>query len=276
MPPIDAPLGVIAGRGALPRMLVEAARKRGERVVAIVFDRESHDQLAGVADETHLVGLAQAGKTIETLKAAGVKRVAFIGKVDKRVLFENPRFDMKALSILRRLDLKNDDAVMGGIVDALEREGFEVADQAQMLRSLMPPAGCFTRSRPTAEQQTDIAFGLRMAKGIGALDIGQTVVVKDGAVIAVEAIDGTDETIRRAGPLCKGGGVVCKVAKPRQDQRFDIPAVGEGTVAAMIDAGMSALAIEAERTLVVGVEEVAAACERAGIVFVAAAVEETL
>ncbi len=275
MPLTDAPLGLLAGRGELPRLLVEAAQGMGWNVVAITFDQESYDQLAGIADKTHRIGLAQAGKTIETLKAAGCKKVTFIGKVDKRVLYENPKFDMKALSILRRLDLKSDDALMIGIVDALERDGFEVADQSTMLKSLMPRPQLFTTREPTPEQENDIAFGLRMAKGIGALDIGQTVVVKEGAVVAVEAIDGTDETIKRAGPLCKGGGVVCKVAKPQQDQRFDIPTVGLGTVASMVEAEMTVLAIEAGATIVVGLEKVITACDLHGIVFVARSVERT-
>lgn len=273
MSPTDGPLGVLAGKGELPRLLVEAAKGHGRRVVVIAFEPETYDRLVDIADETHLVGLAQAGKTIDTLKKAGCKTVTFIGKVDKRVLYQNPKFDLKALSILRRIDLKNDDAVMEGIVAALEGEGFAVADQSTMLRSLMPGERQFGKVGPTDEQETDIAFGMRMAKGIGALDIGQTVVVKGGAVVAVEAIDGTDETIRRAGPLCGGGGVVCKVAKPAQDQRFDIPAVGPDTLAAMIDAGMTTLAIEADATLVVGLERMVDICDANGISFVARSVE---
>jgi len=268
----DTPLGVIAGKGRLPQMLVRAARAAGRRVVAVVFDEESATGFTGIADEVHVVALAQAGKTIAHLKNAGAVEVVFIGKVDKRVLFDNPRFDLKALSILKNVSLKNDDALMGAIVATLEEEGFVVVPQDALLKEFMPPTGVYSARRLTEAEEADVAYGLRMAKGVAALDIGQTVVVKETAVVAVEAIDGTDETIARGGAIAGAGAVVCKVAKPKQDNRFDIPTVGVATVEAAAAAGVAVIAFEADATFVVDIDAVTAACDAAGIALVGAPV----
>ncbi|MDH5509696.1 MAG: UDP-2,3-diacylglucosamine diphosphatase LpxI [Nitrospinota bacterium] len=269
---MGAPLGLIAGKGELPviAMRLQAANQRP--VAVITFDKESYERLR--AEQTDLaqislLGLGQASKVIAFLKKTGVREVAFAGKVDKRVIYENPRFDLRALAILKRAKIKNDDSIMKSIVEELEKEGMIVASQLDLFRSLTPGPGLLAKRRPKQKELADMAFGMEMAKGIAALDIGQTVVIKNGAVTAAEAIEGTDEAIARGGKIARGGAVVCKVSKPSQDPRFDVPTVGRDTVEAMIKAGADALAIEADMTMVVGLEETVRLCNENKIAFLA-------
>lgn len=248
------PIGLIAGKGSLPVLLIRSLKERGLDTVAITFDRETEEKILPEATHTHRIGVGQAGKVIKTLKKAGVKEIALAGKVDKRVLFENPKFDLKALSILGKLSLMNDDSLMLGIVNELEKEGLCVASQVELFRDLMPGPGQLSKRAPDERERNDMEFGMKMAKGIAALDIGQTVIVRDNAIMAVEAIEGTDEAIERGGRLAKEGAVVCKVSKPNQDPRFDVPAIGVGTIEKMAEVGATALAIEANETLVVDLE----------------------
>lgn len=253
----------------MPSLLVREARAAGRDVVAVTFDKASYETLSGLAVKTRLVGLGQAGKVIRAFKEAGALEVAFAGKIDKRVLFENPRFDMRAISILKNLKSRSDDNIMLGIVDELEREGFTVASQEELLKNLMPGAGQLSRRKPTAGEWGDIKFGMKMAKGIAALDIGQTVVIRDKAVVAAEAIEGTDEAIERGGRIAKKAAVVCKVSKPKQDPRFDVPTVGENTIKTMISVKASVLAIEAGKTLVADIKDTVELCDANNIAFVA-------
>ena len=264
-----APLGLIAGAGDLPLIIVRSNTAGGRPVVAVTFDRQSFEKLSEEDAKVSQVGLGQASKVIRIFQEAGVTEVAFAGKVDKRVIYKNPRFDLRALSMLRRIKNKSDDSIMLAVVEELEKEGMRVASQHDILSGLFPVAGTLSKRKPNAKELKDIEFGMKMAKGIAALDIGQTVVVKDGAVVAVEAIDGTDETILRGGKIAGPGTVVCKVSKPRQDPRFDVPTVGKGTVEAMASTGAAALAIEAGATMVVDLENVAGLCGQSKIAFLA-------
>lgn len=263
------PLGLIAGKGRLPALFIAEASARGLEVAVVTFDKESRDTLSLLTPNVKMVGLGQAGALIKAFKEAGAVEITMLGKVDKRALFENPKFDLRAVSILKNLDFQNDDAVMSAIVMELEKEGFKVVNQVEFMRKHMPGAGLLAGRRPDERELADIEFGMRMAKGIAALDIGQTVVAKDRAVVAVEAIEGTDETIERGGRIAGPGAVVCKVSKPSQDSRFDIPTVGPGTVEIMAAHGASALAIEAGVTLVVDIESIAEICARHDISFTA-------
>ncbi len=263
-----APLGIIAGAGEIAPLLAKEAKAIGATVVAVTFDQATNEIMSQVADKTFLLGLAQAGKIIDTLKKEGVREVSFIGKVDKRVLLKNPKFDLRAISILKRLNARNDDSIMLAIVGELEKEGFIIADQTKLLKNLLPGEGVFSKRKPSAKEWEDIKFGMKMAKGIAGLDIGQTVVVKDSAVMAVEAIEGTDETVERGGAIGGKGAIVCKVCKPNQDPRFDVPAVGTSTIEVMKKSNCSLLAIEAHSTLVVGMDKVSAACDSSDIAFV--------
>lgn len=261
------PLGLIAGKGRLPALFIGEASARGLEVAVVTFDKESRDALSLLTPNVKMLGLGQAGALIKAFKEAGAVEITMLGKVDKRALFENPKFDLRAVSLLRNLDFQNDDAVMAAIVRELEKDGFRIVSQAQYLKNHMPGAGHLAGRRPDERELADIEFGMRMAKGIAALDIGQTVVVKDRAVVAVEAIEGTDEAIERGGRVAGPGAVVCKVSKPGQDSRFDIPTVGPGTVEIMAAHGASALSIEAGRTLVVDIASIAEICDRHGIAF---------
>lgn len=263
------PLGLIAGKGKLPAMFVGEASARGLEVAVVTFDKDSRDALSLHTPNVKMVGLGQAGALLKAFKEAGVEEITMLGKVDKRALFENPKFDLRALSLLKNLDFQNDDAVMSAIVSELEKDGFKVVGQAQYLQNHMPAAGHLAGRRPDERELADIEFGMRMAKGIAALDIGQTVVVKGRAVVAVEAIEGTDEAIERGGRIAGSGAVVCKVSKPMQDSRFDIPTVGSRTLEIMAAHGVSALAVEAGKTLVVDIVSMADICERHGIAFTA-------
>jgi DUF1009 family protein len=210
------------------------------------------EELTHVATKFYTVGLGELDKLIILLKQEGIQQVTMLGKVTKEHLFSGvARPDARMQKLLAGLTNLNDDTVMLALVAELAKEGIGVLDQTQLLRQLMPAAGVITRRQPTPEEQADMEYGLAMARQIGGLDIGQTVVVKNKAVMAVEAIEGTDASIRRGGQLGRGGVVVAKAAKPKQDSRFDVPSVGPDTLKAMINAGAVALVIEAGKTLLV-------------------------
>lgn len=266
---MGSPLGLIAGHGELPAIAIRLQAEQNRPVVAVTFDKSSFDRLSRERAQISQVGLGQASKIINFFKKAGVTEVAFAGKVDKRVIYENPRFDLRALSILRRAGLKSDDAIMNAIVEELQKEGITVASQLELFRSLIPGQGKLAKRRLGRGEERDIEYGMKMAKGIAGLDIGQTVVVKNGAVTAAEAIEGTDEAIARGGRIAGAGAVVCKVSKPRQDPRFDVPTIGRHTVEAMAKVGATALAIEAGMTMVVDIEETIGFCDQNKISLVA-------
>jgi len=263
------PFGLIAGKGELAPILVRKLNDQGRPIVVITFDKSTKETISKETSIVHRVGLGQADRVIKIFRESGVEEVAFAGKVDKRALFENPLFDFRALALLKNLDGLNDDAIMKAIVAEFEKEGFRVASQVDMFKELFPGPGLLSRRAPGKKERADIQFGMKMAKGIAALDIGQTVVVRDLAVVAVEAIDGTDETIERGGRIAKKGAVVLKVSKPKQDPRFDVPAVGLDTIETMIRVKAAALAIEANKTLVIDMPGVIETCNRGKIAFVA-------
>jgi hypothetical protein len=245
-------LGLIAGAGALPREVVRTAAGRGRRVRAIAFHGITDPFLEQEADvRWHHPG--EIGAALASFRDGGVCEAVMVGKVSKEALYDRPealRPDAEALRLLARLSDRRDDSVLGALADWLEEQGIRLLPQHEWLGDLMAEEGALGRRRPDDAQRADVAFGLPLAKAVAGLDIGQTVVVKDGAVLAVEAIEGTDAAIRRAGAIASGTCVV-KVAKPAQDPRFDVPTVGPDTLAAMRDAGATCLAVEAGRTLVV-------------------------
>jgi UDP-2,3-diacylglucosamine hydrolase len=247
-------LGLIAGAGEMPFIWARAAREKGAEVVAVAIAEEARMGLDGIASRLHSFSVGQVGKIIKTFKDEGVKELVFIGKVNKSLIFKDIKFDLRAITLMAKLKDRKDDTIMLAIVDELKREGIEVIEQTIFLEEMMPGHGVLTKRKPTREEMADIEFGMEMAKGIASLDIGQTVVVKDRAVMAVEAIEGTDEAIKRGGGLGKSGIVVVKVSKPNQDLRFDIPTVGMNTLKSLIEAGGKALAIESNKTFVVDME----------------------
>jgi len=262
---VSHPLGLIAGNGRFPFLVAEAARRSGRRVVAVAVEEEAAPELAASVDEIHWVGLGQLGRCIEVLKSAGVSEAVMAGQVQHRRIFSGIVPDLKLAGVLLRLAVKNTDSLIGGVADALGREGIRLLPSTTLLADQMASAGAMSRRRPTAAERRDIAYGVKVARALAALDLGQTVVIKDRAAVALEAMEGTDEVIRRAGRLAGPGTTVVKLAKPRQDMRFDVPVVGARTVDAMREAGARTLALEAGRTLLLDHTAVLAAADEAGV-----------
>ena len=217
------------------------------------------------------ISVFKSDTVIKTFLKKGVTDVTMLGKVTKEHLYKKITTipDMRTIKLLNRLRNRKDDTIMLAIVEELEKEGLAVADQTKYMRSLMPPVGVMTMRKPTEVEQLDIEFGFTLAKQMGALDIGQTVVVKEQAAMAIEAIEGTDECIKRGGALGREGAVVVKTAKPNQDVRFDVPAVGMKTLESMITGNCKVLAMEAKRTIFVEQEAVLQKANELGIVICA-------
>ncbi|WP_296826119.1 LpxI family protein [uncultured Megasphaera sp.] len=263
-------VGLLAGIGKLPVEFMRAAKHLGYEVVVIAVVSDVEPELAAEADTYYEINVAKLDKIIKTLKKNDVSKVTMIGKVTKEILFKGLKFpDWRAIKLLAKLHNRKDDTIMLAIVDELAKDGLEVVDQTLYLKDLMPDMGVLSRRKPTEEEEDDIRFGFVTAKAMGGMDIGQTVVVKHKAVMAVEAIEGTDACIRRGGALGREKSVVVKVAKPNQDPRFDVPAVGRQTVLSMIESNCNVLAMEAGRTLFVEQDEVLRLADSHGIVICA-------
>jgi DUF1009 family protein len=259
-------VGLLAGIGNLPVEFMRAAQQQGCQVIVIAVVDDVAPELAKEADTYYSINVAKLEKVIKTLKKEGVTEATMIGKVTKEILFKGLKFpDLRAIRLLARLHNRKDDTILLAIVEEFAKDGITIVDQTAYLKPLMPAAGVLTRRQPTSEEIEDIRFGFATAKAIGGMDIGQTVVVKHKAVMAVEAIEGTDACIHRGGALGRGNSVVVKVAKPDQDLRFDVPAVGLATLQSMIDSSCSVLAMEAGRTLFVEQKEVLQLADAQGI-----------
>lgn len=265
-----AKVGLLAGVGQLPVEFMRAARSQGYEVVVIAVIPNTEPALKTEADAYYEINVAKLNKIIHTLRDANVTEVTMLGKVTKELLFAGLKLpDMRTLKVLHRLRNRKDDTIMLALVEELAKDGIRVADQTVYLKPLMPLAGVLSKKQPTKEQLEDISFGFAVAKAMGALDIGQTVVVKHKAVMAIEAIEGTDACITRGGILGRGEAVVVKTAKPDQDPRFDVPAVGMKTLHSMIEGGCKVLAMEAGKTLFVEQEAVLAEANKRDIVICA-------
>jgi len=254
-------LGLIAGDGRFPAEIARAARARGARVLAVAFRGLSDPALVQEVDELHWLYLGEVEKLLCVFGEAGVRDLVMAGKVSKDHLYRERaelRPDRRALEILEALPDRRDDAILGALARALEAEGLVLHSQAELAPGLVAGVGVLGACSPSAAQLGDMAFGWPVAKAIGALDIGQTVVVEQGSVLAVEAMEGTDAAIRRGGRLGVGGACVVKVARPGQDLRFDLPAIGLGTLEAMVEAKASALAFEAGCSVILDRDELIA------------------
>ena len=263
-------LGILSGVGHLPVEVARAAKSLGYRVVAVGLVPGIDAELADAVDVYYDINVGKVGKIISTLKKNNVTQVTMIGKVTKEVLYKAGAIipDLRAIKILASVPDRKDDTIMRAVVAELESEGMHVMDQKLLIKPLLPQPGVLTKRKPTAAELADMEFGFKMAKAIGGLDIGQTVVVKNQAVMAVEAIEGTDAAILRGGYLGKGGVIVAKTAKPGQDQRFDIPGFGTKTMESMVYAGATGIVIEAGNTLIVEREKVIALAEEHNITIV--------
>jgi DUF1009 family protein len=241
------------------------ARRSGRRLIGVLIREEASPALEAELDSFEWVGLGQLGRCIEVLRAAGAEEAVMAGQVKHRQIFSGIVPDLTLLGVLTRLAFKNTDSLIGGVAEALGRAGIRLVSSTQLLGEHLASPGAMTQRRPSPGEANDVEYGVRVARELTRLDLGQTVVVKDRAAVALEAMEGTDEVIRRAGALAGPGCVVVKLAKPRQDMRFDVPVVGEGTLEAMRAAGSALLAVEARRTLLLDRPQFLAAADAAGL-----------
>jgi UDP-2,3-diacylglucosamine hydrolase len=259
------PLGLIAGNGRFPFLAAAGARRAGRRVVAVAIREETAPELESEVDELHWIGLGQLGRGIEILHDAGAREAVMAGQVKHRQIFSGVVPDLKMLGVLARLAFQNTDSLIGAVADALAREGITLLPSVAFLGDQLATIGPMTRRQPDREERRDVEYGETVARAIARMDLGQTAVVKDRAAVAIEAMEGTDETIRRAGRIAGPGTTVVKVAKPKQDMRFDVPVVGEGTLVAMREAGSRVLALDAGKTLLIDRKAFLARAEADGV-----------
>lgn len=245
-----SPLGLIAGNGEFPLLIARAALQEGKKIVAAAHLGETRPELRSLVEKICWIRLGEFGKLVRFFKQQGVKEVLMAGGVDKKKMFSKGQPDREGISLLDKMEHRKDDFVLRMVADELAKEGFQVHPSTVFLPSLLAPPGVLTKRQPTAEEGKDIEFGWPLAKELGKLDIGQCLVVRNGAVVALEAIEGTDETIRRGGKLARKKAVVIKVSKPFQDLRFDLPAIGEQTIRTMHEVKAGVLAIEAHKTII--------------------------
>ena len=262
-------LGLIAGNGRFPFLVLEAARAQGHDVTVVAAKEETFPELNEAAarskSDIHWISLGQLGTCIKVLKQAGVTHAVMAGQVKHARIFSGIVPDTTLLAVLAKLRWKNTDGLIGAVAAVLRDHGIELIDSTAFITPLLAKPGVLTRRAPTGEEQKDLEFGYRMADAIAALDIGQTIAVKHQAVVAVEAMEGTDEVIGRAGHLAGPGVCIVKVAKPKQDMRFDVPVVGVATLQAMRAAGATALSVDAGKTLMIDGEAIIRAADEAGI-----------
>lgn len=257
---------MIAGNGRFPFLVLEGARSQGIEMAVIAIKEEASPELEKMAKRLHWVSLGELSKAIELMQSEGVTRAVMAGQVKHNKIFSAIRPDWKLAKLLFSLPRKNTDSLIGAVAKVLEDEGIQLVDSTLFLKPLLPEAGVLTKRAPNAEEAADIEYGLGLARPIAEMDIGQTVVIADRACVAVEAMEGTDETIARAGRFATGKNlVVVKVSKPRQDMRFDVPVIGLPTVESMKSAGATALAIDATRTLLFDREKLIELADAAGI-----------
>ena len=268
--------GLIAGNGRFPFLVLEGARSQGIEMAVIAIREEAAPELEQAARRLHWVSLGELSRTIELLHEEGVTRAVMAGQVKHNKIFSSIKPDWRLAKLLLTLPLKNTDSLIGAVARVLESEGIELVDSTAFLGPLVPAPGVLTRRAPDAEEAADIAYGRQIARQIAGLDLGQTVVVRDRACVAIEAMEGTDETIERAARITGGARlVVVKVSKPDQDMRFDVPVVGLPTIEVMKRSNATALAIDAEKTLLFDRERLIEMADAAGIAIEAFAPEGT-
>jgi UDP-2,3-diacylglucosamine hydrolase len=244
--------GLIAGNGKFPFLVLEAARSQGIEMVVAAIKEETFPEIEQHARVVHWMSLGQLGKLIKTFKAEGVTRAIMAGQVKHKQIFSSIIPDLKMLQLLASLAIKNTDSLIGAVAGVLEGEGIQLLDSTSFLRPLLPEPGILTSRGPTPEEKRDLDYGYRIARELGRLDLGQTVVVSDAACIALEAMEGTDAVIERAAMLSSGRGLrVVKLAKPNQDLRFDVPVIGLPTIQLLARVGATAIAVEARKTLLI-------------------------
>ena len=271
------PIGLLAGGGRFPIAFAEKAKQLGLPVVCVGIHDEASADLVPLVDKFHWAGLAKLGRMIRCFKKAGCKQVVMAGKVHK-VKMNTPMRWLRLLPDWRMIRFwfrrtrrdNKDDSILLGVIEEFRMDGLDFASALDFCPELLVKAGLHTRRAPSAAESEDIDFGWMLAKEMGRLDVGQSVMVKEKAVLAVEAIEGTDQAILRAGTLCpRGGFTVVKVAKPQQDMRFDVPTIGVKTIENMKTSGGVVLAVEADKTIIIDEKEVVQLADRYGITILA-------
>lgn len=260
--------GLIAGNGRFPFLVIDGARRAGANLSVVAIREETDPAIDDVADDVLWVGIGQLGKMISYFKKTGVTKAMMAGQVKHVQIFSGSLPDLRMIKMLWNLPRRNTDALIGGVADEMAKEGIELIDSTFFVTDHLATTGPMTRRKPTKNEQANIDYGLNIANELGRLDLGQTVVVRACACVAIEAMEGTDATIERAGELANGKLTVVKVAKPDQDMRFDVPVVGVPTVETMIAAGATCLSVTACRTLVFDREAMVALADKNDIAIV--------
>ncbi len=241
--------GLIAGNGKFPFHVIEGAKKAGAALSVVAIKEETDKQIEEAAEKVLWVGIGKLGKMLAFFKKEGVSKVMMAGQVKHVQIFSGALPDVKMLKMLWNLPQRNTDSLIGGIADAMDREGIELIDSTFFTKEYMAEEGVLTRREPNETEKANLEYGIRIANEIARMDLGQTIVVRASACVAIEAMEGTDAVIKRAGEIANGKLTVVKVAKPNQDMRFDVPVVGLPTIEAMIQAGVTCLSVTAEKTL---------------------------
>lgn len=261
--------GLIAGNGKFPFMVVEGARQSGVPLVVAAIREETDPQMDQLAERVKWVGIGQLGRMIRFFKEEGVEKAIMAGQVKHVQIFSRAVPDARMLKVLLKLPRRNTDALIGAIAAELKSEGIELVDSTCFLQDSLPKSGTITRREPSRQEREDIEYGLEIAREIARLDLGQTILVRGQACVAIEAMEGTDETIRRAGQLVNGRLTVVKVAKPDQDMRFDVPIIGLNTIETLRACNVTAMSIAADKTLIFDRDETISAADQNRIAIIA-------
>jgi UDP-2,3-diacylglucosamine hydrolase len=267
--------GLIAGNGRFPLLALESARALGDEVVVIAIQEEASREVEALAVRTHWISIGQLGRLIDICKQEGIHELTMAGQVKHARIFSNIKPDWRLAKVLLSLPFKNTDGLIGGVIKVLEEEGIRLMDSTALLKPLLAGQGAMTRRKPTRDEETDIAYGRRVANALAGFDIGQSVAICERACVAVEAMEGTDAMLRRAAQLVNGRPLsLVKVARRRKHMLFDVPVAGVDTIAAMQETGATVLAVDAGRTLFLDKEELLRRAEAAGIAVSGYAPEE--
>jgi DUF1009 family protein len=263
-------VGLIAGNGRFPFLVLEAARSQGIEMVVAAIREETEPEIEEAAATVHWMSLGQLGKLIRTFRNEGVDRAIMAGQVRHKQIFSDIVPDFRMMQMLAGLVTRSTDSLIGAVARVLESEGIRLLDSTAFLAPLIPAAGVLTERAPSGEEQRDLDYGYRVARELGRLDLGQSVVVSEGACVAIEAMEGTDAVVRRAASLANGRPLVLvKLAKPDQDLRFDVPVVGPDTLETMLTSNVRALAVEAGKTLMIDMRGLVSTADGNGIAIVA-------
>ncbi len=266
--PVAQRIGLVAGAGDIPVYFASKAAENGIRIISVSFTEEIGARLAPYVEKNYSIGILKPNKIFNTFKEEKITDVLMLGKVDKGIVFKPQLWDLRALKFFKFLKSKDDKTLLVGVLDEIEKEGFSVLDQREVLREIYPDKGVLTRRKPTQKEMEDIEYGLPLAKKLADLEIGQTIVVKNKTVIAVEAVEGTDNAVERGCALANGNAVIIKVSRTNQDYRYDSPGIGPNTLKKAVEGGASVLAVEAGCVMVVNQTQIVKTADKAGITII--------